>query len=107
MKKIIYLIWLFLAIAEAFLCMRFLLRLFGASIGAPFTQWVYASSEPLLYPFRGIFTTRVVEPGYIVEFSTLFAIIAYAIAADLLTDILLAIKRFAYERHQIGTEAKQ
>lgn len=65
-------------ILETFLGLRFLLKLFAANPGNSFVQWIYDTSEPILAPFVGIFPTRV-ENGYIFEFSTLLAMIVYAI----------------------------
>ena len=63
------------------LSMRFVLRVLGAGI-TPFVTWVYDTTQPLLYPFRGIFEQIMLqEPsGSILELSTLFAILIYGIA---------------------------
>jgi YggT family protein len=74
---------LFTAVVESFLGLRFLLRLFGAN-QTGFVQWVYNMSDGLLAPFRGIFPTTVLEDRYVLEFSTLFAMLMYAILALIL-----------------------
>lgn len=74
----------FTAIVEGFLGLRFLLKLFGANPSSGFVQWIYDMSEALLQPFRGIFPTSVLENRYVLEFSTLFAMLMYAIIALLL-----------------------
>lgn len=84
---------LFLWVVEIFLGLRFILRLFGANASAPFVQFIYNSSTPLLEPFRGIFPIRVIEPGMVVEFSTLFAIIIYALFAYLIMELIAWIVR--------------
>lgn len=84
---------LFLWVVEIFLGLRFILRLFGANQSAPFVQFIYNSSTPLLEPFRGIFPIQVIEPGMVVEFSTLFAIIIYALFAYLLMELIAWIVR--------------
>ena len=92
MKPLITLINAVTAIAEVILGFRFFLRLAGASPVAPFVHWIYNASDPLLYPFRGIFPVRVLEVGSVFEFSTLFALVAYAILAYLLILLLDAIR---------------
>jgi len=46
--------------------------------------WVYETSGAVLDPFRGIFPTTVFESTFVIEFSTIFAMIIYAIIAVLL-----------------------
>lgn len=69
----------FVAIAEIFLGLRVLLRLFGANSSNAFVQWVYDSSSVLLQPFRGIFPTAEVAPGSVVDFSALFVMLVYGL----------------------------
>lgn len=84
---------LFLFAVELFLGLRFLLRLFGANVQAPFVQFIYSSSTPLLEPFRGIFPVRVIESGMVMEFSTLFAILMYALFAYLIMELIAWVAR--------------
>lgn len=74
---------------EFVLFFRFVLKLFGANPATDFINWWYDMSGPLLDPFRGIFPTTVFENTYILEFSTLFAIIMYAIVYLILTQIVV------------------
>lgn len=69
----------FVAIAQIFLGLRVLLRLFGANDEVAFVQWVYESSGVLLEPFRGIFPTQEVVPGSVIDFSALFAMLIYGL----------------------------
>jgi len=75
------------------LFLRFLFRLFGANPEAPFTQFLYNSTSPLLYPFRGIFEPYVIEQEFVFEFSTLIATAIYALIAWLLTELVRFIAR--------------
>lgn len=63
------------------LVIRFLFRLFGANPEADFTQFVYNSTSPLLDPFRYVFLPYVIEPGNVIEFSTILALVFYLIIA--------------------------
>lgn len=71
----------FVTVVEGILGLRFLLKLFGANASSGFVNWVYEMSDGLLDPFRGIFPTQVFENRYVLEFSTLFAMLMYAVIA--------------------------
>lgn len=81
----------FTAVVEGFLGFRFILKLFGANPNNGFVAWIYEMSGALLAPFRGIFPTTVFENRYVFEFSTLFAMLMYAIIALLFTWLITAI----------------
>ena len=83
-----YLLNLFFALVEGFLAIRFLLKIFGASASNGFVNWIYEMSDVLLSPFRGIFPVKVFESTYILEFSTLFAMLMYAVAGIALAYLL-------------------
>src|SRR5688572_20158357 len=73
-----------LGIIEFLLSLRLLLKLLGASANAPFVQWVYETTKPLLAPFEGMFPTSTLPVGLVLEISTLFALITYAFIGVLL-----------------------
>ena len=85
-------------LAELFLGLRFLLKLFGANSGNDFVNWIYETSGAVLDPFRGIFPTQVFKSTFVVEFSTLFAMIIYAIIAMLLIYVIELITRPAKKK---------
>lgn len=74
----------FIGIVEVFLGLRLILRLFGANSGNAFVSWVYDMSSVLLDPFRGIFPTKEIADGIVLEFNTLFAMLVYAVFGLLL-----------------------
>lgn len=82
------LINVFVGLVEGFLGFRFLLRLFGANDTNSFVKWVYDMSSVLLDPFRGIFPTKVFENRFVLEFSTLFAMLVYAVLALLVLGVI-------------------
>jgi len=86
---LIGLINIIVGIVEIFLGLRLVLRFLGADPSASFVAWLYATTEPLLGPFRGMFPTGVIERGSVFEFSTLFAIFIYALVAWLLKEIII------------------
>lgn len=82
------LIYALVSLIEAFLALRFILKLFGANAANGFVDWLYEMSGVLLDPFRGIFPTTVFKSHFVFEFSTLFAMVIYAIIALLLFALL-------------------
>lgn len=77
-----------IGLIEAILVLRFVLALLGANPYAGFSRWVYSTSDPLMQPFAGIFPSVGLGGGYVADFSTLFAIIVYALIGWLLTKLL-------------------
>lgn len=90
-RVVLNMVSLFMALVQGFLGLRFILMLFGANSSNGFVSWVYEMSSVLLEPFRGIFPTRVYENAYVVEFSTIFAMLVYAFAALLLVAAVEAV----------------
>ena len=72
---------------EFFLGIRFLLRLFDANPNAPFVQWIYDMTVPLLAPFNNIFPTSRVE-GFVFDFTTLFALFVYVFIGYLVIQLI-------------------
>ncbi|MCR4279942.1 MAG: YggT family protein [Candidatus Komeilibacteria bacterium] len=75
-------------VIEILIGLRIILKLFGASTGAGFVQWVYETTQPLLTPFLGMFPSPRLEGGFVLEFSALFALIVYGLLAYLLSEII-------------------
>lgn len=79
------------AAVTSFLGLRFVLRLFNANITNDFVAWVYDNTRPLLEPFLSIFPNTRQEGGFSVEFSTLFAILIYAVFGYLILSLVASI----------------
>lgn len=77
-----------IAIIEILLVFRFVLRLLGARPEASFVSWVYQTTLPLLQPFLFAFPTPSIRGGFALEFTTLFAIFAYAFIGYVLQEVL-------------------
>lgn len=88
LAKLVY--WVVMAV-NAFLGLRFVLRLFNANTSSDFVAWLYSNTHPLLKPFTGIFESLRLEGGYTVEFSTLFAIIIYSLGGFLIMALVDAL----------------
>lgn len=82
------LISLFIGLAVIALGLRVVLRLFGANPSADFVEWVYKTSDTLVSPFRGIFPSAEFDPGNVLDFTALFAMVIYALLGYLLFYIL-------------------
>ena len=77
-------VWVIYAIALAMVLLlvtAFLLRLFGASTDAAFTEWIYRNADSAMRPFRGIFPTQELSDNSVFDPSLLFGAICYTVAA--------------------------
>ena len=81
------------AIIEIILVFRFVLKLLAASPSAGFVSWIYATSRPLINPFLFAFPTPSVTGGFVLEFTTLFAIFAYAFIGYLVQEVLKIVSK--------------
>jgi uncharacterized protein YggT (Ycf19 family) len=75
-------------LVEGLLSLRIVLKLFGASTNATFVRWVYETTDPLLTPFIGMFPSPTLTDGVVIEFSSLFALMAYAFIGYILIEIM-------------------
>lgn len=87
-------------LVELLLSLRIVLKLFGANPITPFTQWIYETTEPLLTPFSGMFPSPALEGVFVIEFSTLFALIVYLLAGNLLLELVRRIELSNQTRSQ-------
>ena len=69
-----------LDVLEVLLAFRFFLRLLAANPASPFVAFLYAVTEPFVYPFRGIFPEISAE-GAVLEWAVLLAMVVYAVVA--------------------------
>jgi hypothetical protein len=82
------LLGLIIAVVEILLTLRFVLKLLAANQVAPVVNWIYETSQPLLQPFLFAFPAPAIKGGFILEFTTLFALFAYAFIGYILEQIL-------------------
>lgn len=85
-------------LVEGLLALRILLKLFGASTAAPFVEWVYETTQPLLNPFTGMFPSPQVSGGFVLEFSSIFALLVYAFVGFVISQALEAMVYFDEKR---------
>ena len=77
------------------LSLRMVLKLFGASTAAPFVRWVYETSHALIYPFLGMFPSPELTGGFVIEFSVLFALLAYMFLGYLLEEAVITLAYYS------------
>jgi len=77
-----------IGLIEISLIFRFVLKLLGANAGSEFVSWIYVNTQPLLQPFLFAFPTPSIKGGYVLEFTTLFAIFAFAFAGYVIQEVL-------------------
>lgn len=90
---------LILGIIELFLGFRFIFRLFGANESTPFVNWLYSMTEPLLNPFRNMFPAPRIDGIYVVEFTTLVALLIYMLIGYLIFELIKSISRIPRDRY--------
>jgi uncharacterized protein YggT (Ycf19 family) len=83
------------------LFIRFFFRLLGANPNAGVVEFIYESTTPLLAPFRGIFQPAVIEPGNVLEFSTLIAIVFYMLLAWILGELVMLFAAYTKKGRNI------
>ena len=88
--KATQLVWLLLGILEALLALRFCLKLIGANAASPIAVFIYGVTSLFLFPFTGL-TGTPTAGGMVLEFSTLIAMVVYALLAWGLAKIIWVI----------------
>lgn len=91
-------------IIQLILILRFLFQLFNANEGAAFTQLIYGLSQPLLLPFAAIFPNIELANGFVIELSTIVAIIVYGVVGMLLKRLFSVRKEPAHRETVIREE---
>jgi uncharacterized protein YggT (Ycf19 family) len=88
-------IYLIFGTLEALIGIRVILKLLAANPQAGFTRFMYDVTAPFVYPFQGIFPTPQ-SNGSVLEFSSLLAIVVYALLAYLIVRIIEVVDRRTY-----------
>lgn len=78
------------SIIEFLLAVRLLLVLFSASAASDFVAWFYHVTGRLVGPFFGAFPD-ILLGGFVIELSTIFAMIGYVIIGWLIVQVLALI----------------
>jgi hypothetical protein len=83
------LVALFLTVSEVFLAIRFVLHFFAVNPANGFAAWVFNSTDALVAPFRGVFTTTVAGHPHYVDLQTLFIMFAWVVVCAVLTAVIV------------------
>ena len=70
------------------LLFRFVLKFLGANAAAPFVEFIYENTQPLLEPFLFAFPAPSISGRFVIEFTTLFAMFVYAFISYLVEEVL-------------------
>jgi uncharacterized protein YggT (Ycf19 family) len=90
--RLVAFIYLIFGTLESLIGIRVVLKLLAANPQAGFTRFMYDVTAPFVYPFQGIFATPQ-SNGSILEFSSLLAIVIYALLAYLIVRIIEIVGR--------------
>jgi hypothetical protein len=83
-------IWLAFGILEGLIVLRIILRLIAANPANPFANLVYRITDIFLWPFFGL-TAQPAAGGFVLELSSIIALIVYALLSWVLVKIVWLI----------------
>jgi len=83
-------VWLLFGILETLIALRILLKLIGANPSSPIAVLIYAFTDLFLFPFAGL-TPTPAAGGMVLEISSLFAMLIYALIAWAIERIIWVI----------------
>lgn len=86
--KVTQVVWLLLAILESALALRFLFKLIGVNPANAFATFLYGFTNLFVAPFASLTRAPAAE-GMVFEFSTLIAMLVYAL-------VFYALERIVY-----------
>lgn len=110
--KVTQLIWLFLGILEALLALRFFFKLIGVNAANSFVTFLYGFTGIFVTPFSSLIGAPEAG-GMVFEFSTLIAMIVYALigwAIERLVNVIfyrprgpMSVRQTTIDQHQPTT----
>ena len=91
--RVAQVVYVIFGIVIVLIIIRVILKALAASTAAGFTGFVYGITDPLVAPFQGIFATPTSSRGSVFEFSSIVAIIVYALVAWALVRLIEVMSR--------------
>ena len=88
--KATQLIWLLLGILEMVLALRFIFKLIGVNAANAFASFIYGLTNLFVAPFASL-TGTPAAGGMVFEFSTLIAMVVYALAGWAIERLIFVI----------------
>lgn len=74
----------FVSLATLLLALRVVLKFAVAETDTSFVQWAFRVTDPLLDPFRAVFTSGQASGSWVIDWPALFAMAVYATAGYVL-----------------------
>lgn len=90
MRAVFKILSALLPVVQGLLWVRFVFKLFGVGSSNILVYWLYKITGIFLVPFAGIFPDGRLF-GFVIEFNTLLAIVAYALLHSLIGRIARAV----------------
>jgi uncharacterized protein YggT (Ycf19 family) len=81
-------VYYILNVVELLLLLRLIFKALGANASNAFVNFLYAITQPFVAPFIGIFRQPAAQ-GSVLEWSTIIAMIVYAIVAYAIVQLLI------------------
>ena len=81
------LVYILTVAAESLLVFRLIFTFFGAAATTSVVEWLYKVTDPAVQPFQSIFHVTHVG-NYLIDWSTVIALIAIGIISFLLTELI-------------------
>lgn len=88
LRRIARVIYFIFGVIEALIAIRAVLRLLGANPRSGFASFIYDVTAPFVAPFRGLFNEPALGNTSVLEYSSLVAILVYALIAFALVRLL-------------------
>ena len=88
-------------VIEFLLSIRFIFKFFVVNSSTPFVAWLYSTSAGLVSPFARILPDLKLG-GFVIDFSTLIALIVYILIGYLILQIFSYISPRYYRRDDEG-----
>lgn len=79
--RLAQIVYLISGVVIALIIIRIVLKALAANPAAGFASFIYGITGPLVAPFQGLFATPQASTGSVFEFSSVVAIIVYALIA--------------------------
>lgn len=104
---LLYFINFVFGIIEIFLGLRLIFLLLGANPNTPFINFIYEISTTLLTPFQGIFPSPVFSGGFVLDISTLVAMLIYALINYLISELVRFVSFHSNNYYVTKTKIKE